>query len=381
MPKSSFYLLLAGLGCASSQSVAPSPEVANVVTTLRQHKELAQTEPVEGAMYVRVSKERAAQLTLPRGWGTRVKIIKPNQAWLVEAASLDGLSRVKMNLMVIPKGKGKPSVEQMGAMVKEPIARFIPRSVEGEVQLKQKALGEGVAVYATATDKTLDPNGPMPERTWLRYTFGNSFHEGFFALVMVHSKADAATGLALWHSLRSIAYSPMRKLRFGALQLEAPTPEQTELVTGPGQASKLTSHNPATGFNLTLHTYPIQGNVNAAEGPAATRLLAASAQSSAKACQEQYRERLDAVIAKNPQVKVIPNTVEMINEAPFMRYRYTSLINHPSLPKPVEQPHSFTFIGGKGHCTVLHLSLLPVTALNRQIMKMVETSLVVAEGG
>ena len=78
---------------------------------------------------------------------------------------------------------------------------------------------------------------------------------------------------------------------------------------------------------------------------------------------------------------VIPKSVQITNEGPFVRYRHTALISHPSLPEPVEQPNSFTFVGGKGHCTVLHLSLLPVTALNRQIMKMVETSLVVAEGG
>ena len=264
----------------------------------------------------------------------------------------------------------------MGHLVKEPMARYVPRSVEGQVELKQKSIGAGLAVYATVTDKTLDPKGPMPERTWLRYSFGNSAHPGFMALVKVSSKADAAPGLALWHTLRSIPWSPMRKLRLGPLQLEAPLPEQSELAMGPKEASKLTSHNASVGFNMTLHTYPIKGNVKAAEGPAAQRLLATTATTSAKACQEQYRERLDTMIATNPTVNVIAKTVQVTNEKPFARYRYTSLITHPSLPKPMEQPHSFTFVGGQEHCTVLHLSLLPVTDLNRQIMKMVEKSLV-----
>lgn len=372
---------LLGLACASPQTAGPSATGIQAAKPVEQQQEAA-GEVVEGALYVRVTKHRAAQLILPPGWAARVQVGKPNHSLVVEGVSLDGLSRVKMSLLVPPNEElARPSVEQMNAMVKGALAPYIGRSVEGEVQLKQQKMGDGLAVYATATDKELDPNGPMSERTWLRFTMGNSVHDGFIAAVTVYSKADAAPGLAVWHSLRSIPYSPMRKLRFGPLQLELPMPEQTEWVRKPGLDSKLTSFNPSIGFNLTLHTYPIQGNVNPAEGPAAMRLLAMAAKTSAKGCQEQYRERLDAVMGKRPGVTVDPKSIQITAEGSFVRYRHVLVAQHPSQPEPVQMPNSFTFLGGEGHCTVLHLSLAPATDLNRQVMKMVEESLTVAGQG
>ena len=345
---------LFSIGCASAQQMQ---QVQDAVPQCA-----AEALPPSTVQF-RVNAHRDGQVTIPEGWAARVQPLKPNQAIQLEAFSMDGLHKLKITLLVAQgKAMEQPSPAKMGAMVEAVLAPKINRSVEGKVNLQKLRVDGADGFYATITDKELvGGTGKLPRGSWRRFTVGNSTHDGFLAAVTAYSNGQTDPGLAVWNSLKSVAHSPvLPKMALGPVVLCAPAGLKVEVLRRSEQVSKVTAHTGSFGFNMTVDTFKVK-----AETPDSAW------------CQEDYSRRLTASLEGNAKARIDPASVRVLDRGAFVQRRH-HILGRASPTQTVRVPNVFNFLGGKGHCTVVHLSILPVTQANVILLEQVAKSISVA---
>ncbi len=280
--------------------------------------------------------------------------------------SMDGLHKLSLDMMIPPdRDAASFSDEELRAMAQIVSPQWITGSVEGQLNLEKAESDAAIGFYGTLTDKTL-VDKPVPPENWKHLTSGASRHEGFLVGFQLYSNQQDDPGhaqaLATWQALAGEKNSStLQEVLFsvpgGKEAVKASLPAADELVVlhGSDHVSQFMAHTLA-GFNVSMESSPVDQELPSSQW-----------------CHDAYIGNLVASMEDNRDLSVDLEGALVEARGPMV-WHVHDVLGKISRRKSVRMPHVFYFLGTPGHCTSVHLSILPATDQNMGLMHQVDLS-------